>query len=78
MVFGGCITSTEEYKTSDKTNLQIDYELRNRLRTTVQTTLIPLYESFYQQHGIMLEFPWMNSEWLQLYLSLPYSNRFDL
>ena len=78
MVFGGCITSTEEYKTSDKTNLQIDYELRNRLRTTVQTTLIPLYESFYQQHGIMLEFPWMNSEWLQLYLSLPYSHRFDL
>ena len=78
MVFGGCITSTDEYETSDKTNLQIDYELRNRLRTTVQTTLIPLYESFYQQHGIMLEFPWMNSEWLQLYLSLPYSHRFDL
>ena len=77
MVLGGCITNYDE-KTSEKTSLQIDYEFRNRLRTTVQNTLIPLYESFYQKHGIMLEFPWLNSEWLQLYLSLPHSCRFDM
>ena len=78
MVFGGCTTSYMRDNVSDKTNLQIDYELRDHLKTTVQTTLIPLYESFYQEHGIMLEFPWLNSEWLQLYLSLPYSCRFEM
>uniref|UniRef100_A0A6C0HTX8 Glutamine amidotransferase type-2 domain-containing protein n=1 Tax=viral metagenome TaxID=1070528 RepID=A0A6C0HTX8_9ZZZZ len=78
MVFGGCTTSYMCDNVSDKTNLQIDYELRDHLKTTVQTTLIPLYESFYQEHGIMLEFPWLNSEWLQLYLSLPYHCRFDM
>jgi hypothetical protein len=78
MVFGGCTTSYMRDNVSDKTNLQIDYELRDHLKTTVQTTLIPLYESFYQEHGIMLEFPWLNSEWLQLYLSLPYHCRFDM
>jgi len=76
MVFGGCITNHDE--NSKKTNLQIDYEFRNHLKTMVQTILIPLYESFYQDHGIMLEFPWMNSEWLQLYLSLSYTNRFNM
>jgi hypothetical protein len=77
MVFGGCTTRMCD-NNSNKTNLQIDYEIRDHLKTTVQTTLIPLYESFYQEHGIMLEFPWLNSEWLQLYLSLPYSCRFDM
>jgi len=76
MVFDGCIT--DMYNDSNKTNLQIEYEFRNHLKKTVQTTLISLYESFYQEHGIMLEFPWMNSEWLQLYLSLSYSCRFDM
>ena len=78
MVFGGCTTSYMRDNVSDKTNLQIDYELRDHLKTTVQTILIPLYESFYQDNGIMLEFPWMNSEWLQMYLSLPYSCRFEM
>jgi Glutamine amidotransferase domain len=85
MVFGGCITQDVSSPTllstsenDNKTNLQKEYEIRNHLKTSVQITLLPLYESFYQEHGIMLEFPWMNSEWLQLYLSIPYSNRFDM
>ena len=76
VVFGGCTTIYDD--NSGKSNLQVDYELRHHLKTMVQTTLIPLYESFYQEHGIMLEFPWLNSEWLQLYLSLPYGCRFDM